>query len=150
MTFPKSKHRAIFFVQTIININDCSPTIAIYTGGFNTRNSEWWDGDFTNLQGTELAELATQFGLNQVIDGATHILPNSASCIDLIFTTETNSGVLPSVFLRCHYQSIFDKLVSLLFFLPPTGGESWISQGLTSMLSGKLLIALIGIGHSTA
>ena len=115
MSFPKSKHRAIFFVQTIININDYSPTIAIYIGGFNTRNSEWWDGDSTNLQGTELAELATQFSLNQVIHGATHILPNSASCIDLIFTTETNSGVLPSVFPRCHYQSIFDKLVSLLF-----------------------------------
>ena len=83
--------------ETIININHCSPTIAIYIGDFNARNSEWWNGDSTNLQGTELAELAAQYRLNQIIDGPTHILPNS--CIDLILTTETNfatdSGVFP-------------------------------------------------------
>ena len=75
--------------ETIININDCSPAIA--TGDFNARNSGWWNGSSTNLQGTELAELAAQYSLNQIIDGLTHILPNSASCIDLIFTTETHS-----------------------------------------------------------
>ena len=94
------------FDETIINIYDCSPTTAIYTGDCNARNSEWKNGDFTNLQGTELAELAAQYNLNQVIDGPTHILRNFASCIDLIFTTETNfdtnSGVLPSLFPRCH------------------------------------------------
>ena len=52
--------------ETIININDCSPTIAIYIGDFNARNSEWWNGDSTNLQGTELAELAAQYSLNQL------------------------------------------------------------------------------------
>ena len=50
--------------ETIININDCSPTIAMYIGDFNARNSEWWNGDSTNLQGTELAELAAQYNLN--------------------------------------------------------------------------------------
>ena len=29
-------------------------------GDFNAQNSKWWNGDSTNLQGTELAELATQ------------------------------------------------------------------------------------------
>ena len=48
--------------ETIININGCSPTM--YIGGINTRNSEWWNGDSTNLQGTELAELAAQYNLN--------------------------------------------------------------------------------------
>ena len=108
--------------ETIININDCSPTIAIYIGDFNARNSEWWNGDSTNLQGTELAELAAQYSLNQIIDGPTHILPNSASCIDLIFTTETSfvndPGVLPSLFPRCHHQLIFAK-VSFTTFFPP-------------------------------
>ena len=68
------------------------------------------NGDSTNFQGIELAELAAQYNLNQDIDGPTHILPSSASGIDLIFTTETNfvtdSGVLPSLFLRCHHQLI--------------------------------------------
>ena len=79
-------------------------------------------GDSTYLQGTELAELGAQYSLNQIIDRPTHILPNSATCIDLIFTNETNfvidSGVLPSVFPRCHHQLIFAK-VSFITFFPP-------------------------------
>ena len=80
--------------ETIINTNDCSPTIAIYIGAFNARNWEWWNGDSTNLQCTELSELAAKYNLNQIIDSPTRILPNSASCIELIFTIETN--LLPS------------------------------------------------------
>ena len=97
--------------ETIININECFPTIVIYIGDFNAENSEWWNGDSTNLQGTDVAELGAQYSLNQIIDGPTNILPNSESCIDLIFTTETNlvtdSGVLSSLFPTCHHQLIF-------------------------------------------
>ena len=111
------------------------------TGDFNARNSKWWNVDSTNLQGTALAQLAAQYNLNQVIDGPTRILPNSASCIDLIFTTGTNfvtdSGVLPSLVSRCHHQLIHAKISFTLFFLLHISGESGISQGLTSMLSGK-------------
>ena len=106
--------------ETIIYINDCSPTITIYIGDFNVRNSDWWNGDSTNLQGTELAELAAQYRLNQIIDDPTHILPNSTSCIDLNFTTErkfvTNSGILHSLFLRCHHQLLFAKVSFTTFF----------------------------------
>ena len=37
--------------ETIININDCSPTIAIYIGDFNAKNSEWWNGDWETVGG---------------------------------------------------------------------------------------------------
>ena len=41
-------------------------------------------------------------------------LPNSSSCIDLIFTNQPNlvteSGVYPSLLLKCHYQIVFAKL----------------------------------------
>ena len=115
--------------ETIININDCSPTIAIYIGDFNARTSEWWNGDSTNLQGTEPAELAAQYSLNQIIDGPTHILSNSASCIDLIFTAETNfvteSGVVPALFPRCHHQLIFPKVNFTTFFPPAYGWRIW-------------------------
>ena len=108
--------------ETIININDCSPTIAMHIEDFNAKNLKWWNGDSTNLQGTELAELATHYSLNQVIDGPAHILPNSASCTDLIFTTETiffiDSGVLHLLFPRPHHQLIFPK-VSFTTFFPP-------------------------------
>ena len=115
--------------ETIIYINDCSPTITIYIGDFNVRNSDWWNVDSTNLQGTELAELAAQYSLNQIIDDPTHILPNSASCIDLMFTTETNfftdSGVLPLLFPRCHHQLIFTKVSFTTFFPPAYERRIW-------------------------
>ena len=76
--------------ERIININDCTATIAMYIGDFNAENLKWWNGNSTNLQGTKLAELAVQYSLNHVIDGAIHIFPKSKSFIDLIFTTETN------------------------------------------------------------
>ena len=115
--------------EAIININGCAPTIAIYMRNFIARNSEWWNGDSTNRQGTEVAELAAQYSLNQIIDGPTHILPNSASCIDLIFTTKTNfvpdSRVLPSLFLRGHRQLVFAKVSFTTFFPPACGRRIW-------------------------
>ena len=81
------------------------------------------------MQGTEHAELAVHYSLNQVINGPTHILPNSASCIDLIFTTETNfvadSGVLPSLFPRCHHLLIFSKMNFTTFFPPAYKPRIW-------------------------
>ena len=68
-----------------------------------------------------------RYSLNHVIDGPTHILPHSASCIDLIITTETSfvtdSGVLLSLFSSCHHQLIFTK-VSFTTFFPPAFKQS--------------------------
>ena len=51
-----------------------------------------------------------------------HILPNSSSCIDLIFTNEpglvTSSGVHPSLFPRCHHKIIYTK-VNFKVHVPP-------------------------------
>ena len=115
--------------ETITIIKDCPPTIGIYIGDFIARNPEWWNDDSNNLQGTELVELAAQYSLNQIVDGPTHILPNSACCIDLIFTIETNfvtdSGVLPSLFPRFHHQLIFAKVSFTSFFPPAYGRRIW-------------------------
>ena len=108
----------------------------MHIGDFNVRKPEWWNDDSANLQGTEITELSAQYSLNQVIDGPTHILPNSASCFDLILITErdfvTDLGVLPSRFSRCHHRVSFTT-----FFLLPLSGESGVFQGLMSMLSGS-------------
>ena len=67
--------------------------------------------------------------MNHVIDGPTHILPHSASCIDLIITTETSfvtdSGVLLSLFPSCHHQLIFAKVSFTTFFLPAFKQSIW-------------------------
>ena len=36
----------------------------MHIGDFNARNSEWWNGDSTNLQDTKLVELAAEYSLN--------------------------------------------------------------------------------------
>ena len=59
----------------------------MYIGDFNARNSEWWGDD-----STKIAELTAQYNLNQIIDVSTHILSDSVSCIDLIFTKETKKS----------------------------------------------------------
>ena len=115
--------------ETIININNCSPTVSIFLGDFNARNSDWWTGDITNSQGKEIGDLASQHGLSQIIDKPTHILSNSSSCIDLIFTSAINfiseSGVLPSLFPRCHHQVVFVKVNFKVSFPPAYNRRIW-------------------------
>ena len=57
--------------------------------------------------------LASQSALSQVINEPTHILDNSKSCIDLIFTSQPNmiigSGVHPLLHSNCHHQIIDAK-----------------------------------------
>ena len=98
-----------------------SPSISLIIGDFNARNSEWWANDITNYQGSDIENLASQNGLHQIIDEPTHILPNSASWIDLLFTSAmgfiAESGVLPSLYPRCHHQLIFAKVDLFGIFL---------------------------------
>ena len=61
-------------------------------------------------EGSQIEFLASQFAMSQVINEQTHILDNSKSCIDLIFTSQPNmiidSGVHPSLHPNCHHQII--------------------------------------------
>ena len=92
--------------ETIININNSTPFISIFIGDFNARNTNWWANDISNSQGLDVEEIASHHGLKQVIDCPTHILPNSASFIDLIFTSQPNLVVESGV----HHQIIFAKI----------------------------------------
>ena len=116
--------------ETIINVNNCSPNSAIFLGDFNVKNSDWWNGDTTDAGGREIQNLATQHGLDQLIDGPTHIPPNaSPSCIDLIFSSANHlsldSGVLPSLYPRCHHQIVFCKIDFKIPFPPAYKRRIW-------------------------
>ena len=66
---------------------------------FNVKTSSWWRKDSTTSEGTQTEALICSYELNQLISSPTHILQNSSSCIDLIFTNHSNleidSGVYP-------------------------------------------------------
>ena len=52
--------------------------------------------------------------MKQVITETKHILENSCSCIDLIFSNQPNlimdSGVHPALHSKCHYQVVYSTL----------------------------------------
>ena len=63
----------------------------------------------------QVDSLTTSYGLSQIISDPTYILPNSSSCVDLIFTNQPNlvpekDGVYPSLHPKCHHQIVFAKL----------------------------------------
>ena len=76
-----------------------------------------------SFEGSQIEFLASQFAMSQVINELTHILDNSKSCIDLIFTSQPNmimdSGVYPSIHSNCHHQIIYAKFDLKVFYPPP-------------------------------
>ena len=116
--------------ETFNNVNNDSPTVSIFIGDFNVRNSGWWTGDTTNPQGEDIDELASQYDMHQLIDGPTHFRPGcSPSCIDLIFSSSRtlviDSGILPSLYPRCHHQIPFVKVNFKVKFPPAYERKIW-------------------------
>ena len=81
---------------------------------FNARSLIWWSHDINNLNGTLIDSLTTANSFKQLISDATHILPESMSCIDLIFTDQLNYVIAcvthSSLHKNCHHQITFCKL----------------------------------------
>ena len=73
--------------------------------------------------------MTSQSGLNQIINEPTHITKNSSTCIDLLFTSQTNlvieSGVHSSLYPNCHHQIIFEKFDLRIFYPPPYERNVW-------------------------
>lgn len=115
--------------MTLSSINNYSPYLSLLLGDLNARNTTWWEDDITNTYGTDMYDLASLNGLHQLIDEPTHILPNSSSCIDLIFSSTTSSiiesGVLPSLHPRCHHQLTFVKINFKVVYPLPYKRRIW-------------------------
>ena len=73
--------------------------------------------------------LTTMHGFKQIISDTTHILPQSSSCIDLIFTDQpnyvTDCGTHPSLHPNCHHQITFCKLNFKVEYTPPYERVVW-------------------------
>ena len=62
-------------------------------------------------------------GYTQLMHSVTHIIGNSSSCIDLIFTQQpnlfTSSGVHTSLHNNCHHQITFANINLITEYPPP-------------------------------
>ena len=98
-------------------------------GDFNAESCNWYSHDKKNFEGSTIESITSQFGLHQLINEPTHLLQNSSSCIDLIFTSQPNivveSGVHPSLHRNCHHQIIFAKFNLKIYYPPPYLREVW-------------------------
>ena len=108
---------------------DKNPFLMVALGDLNTKSNSWYRNDSTDTEGSTIDILAPIFGFHQIIKEATHILNNSSSCIDLIFTSQPNSvtesGVHSSLYANCHHQITYVKFNLNVIYPPPYEREVW-------------------------
>ena len=93
------------------------------------KSSNWYTSDTTIFEGCKIEAITSQFGLQQIINEPTHIQGQSVSCIDLIFSSQTNlvmsSGIHLSLHQNCHHQIIFAKFNRKVHYPLPYEREVW-------------------------
>ena len=127
------QERIITFTNNLVLILDKifepNPFLVIALGDFNTKLSQWYKNDKTTTEGSKIANLTSQYGLKQIINQPTHILNNSSSCIDLLFTSQANlvmeSGVHSSLHSNCYHQIIYARFNLKIYYPPPYEREIW-------------------------
>ena len=98
---------AINFEFILSQMHAENPLAAIITGDFNCRSTKWWENDTENYEGKVFEPITSDLGLHQLISEPIHLMGDSKSCMDLIFTDQPNliiqSGVQPSLYEQCHH-----------------------------------------------
>ena len=72
----------------LCNIRNKDSAFTTLMSDFNVGPKSWWVHDITNNEGTQTESISLLYGFSQLISEPTHILQNSSSCTDLIFTDQ--------------------------------------------------------------
>ena len=84
----------------------------------------------TATEDTKIESLKTAHGFHQLISKPTLLIPQSSSCIDLIFTDQANfkvdSGVYPLLHCNRHHQSMYFKRNRIIKCPPQCKNLVWI------------------------
>ena len=98
-------------------------------GDFDARSSTWLKEDKTTTEGTHLEALTSIRNFDQFISEPIYTLPNSSSCIDLIFTDQpnlvVNCGTHSSLSTKYHPHITHFKLNLSVKYLPPYKRLVW-------------------------
>ena len=120
------------FEMTLDLASKKNPYLLVVLGDFNAKLRQWYDEDSSTSEGILIENITSQFGLHQIINEPTHILENSSSCIDLIFTSQPNlsveSGTQSSLHPNCHHQIIYTKFNLEVICPAPYACEVWHYQ----------------------
>ena len=127
-----------------------TPFLVVAIGDFNAKSESWYTNDSTTSQCNVLENITSQFGLQLIIKEPTHILDNSSSCIDLIFTSQpsliTELSVYPLLHPNCHHQVVY-AVYSKFIILHNIIEKSGIIKMQILNLSDERLMDLIGRKH---
>ena len=117
------------FEKVLSDTTLCNSLFTIILGDFHAKSSVWWTRDKTTIEGTQLESLSSVHGFHQLISQPTHLLPQTSSCIDLIFTDQPNlivdSGIHPSLHSNCHHQITCCKINLNTEYQPPYEHLVW-------------------------
>ena len=79
----------------------------VLIGDFHAKSKNWYKNDECSFEGNNIEDVRSKFCLQQVIKESPHILDNSSSRFNLIFTLQVNliieSVVHPPIHSNCHY-----------------------------------------------
>ena len=76
------------------NLTSDNPFFSVMIGDFNAKSNNWYVNDKTFFEDRHIEQIASQFGLCQLIKWLTHVLENSSSCTDLIFTSSSCTDLI--------------------------------------------------------
>ena len=76
------------FEELLQDIFKLKSSFVLITGDFNCRNFNWYLGDPVTLQRARVEVLTSFYAMNQLIKTPAHLLQNSVTCIDLVFTNQ--------------------------------------------------------------
>ena len=114
------------FPNTVQN----NPFLIVLIGDLNAKSKNCYRHDKSSYKGNAIENVTSQFRLQHIIKELyAHIINTSPSCIDLIFTLQTNlitdSGVHTSLHPNCHHQIVFAKLNLHIVYPSPYSWEIW-------------------------
>lgn len=107
-------------------ISQQNPHLVVILGDFHTRSkNRFKNGNTTKKEISHFIKFRTSSN-NWWTD---HMLYNSSSCIDLLFTYQPNlitePGVHPSLHFNFHHQIVFAKFNSKIYYPKPYSREVW-------------------------
>ena len=106
--------------------------LTVILGDFNAKSSLWCNNDTTTYEDSKIDGVTSQFGLQQIIKEPTHFIGNSSSCIEMIFTTQSNLIMEPGIYFLVHANShhhiTLAKFNLKIHNPPPNEREVWHYQ----------------------
>ena len=75
------------FELTLDNLAESNSDLIVVLGDVNIKLKNWYINDKTTTEVAKIEFVTSQYGLHQIINEPKHVLENSSSYIDLIFTS---------------------------------------------------------------